>query len=64
MAIATETLPAGSEFVPEKDLVEAVAGMLAHRLSKGELDSIRRVLPGEIRTFFTVAPSPVARDSS
>jgi len=52
------------EFVPEKDLVEAVAGMLANRLPKGELNSIRRVLPSEIRAFFTVAAPPVARDSS
>jgi len=41
------------EFVPEEDLVEAVAGVLANRLSKGELESVRRVLPTDIRAFFS-----------
>jgi len=46
------------EFIPEEDLVEAVAGLLADRMSKGELESVRRVLPGEIRGFFSAARNP------
>ena len=46
------------EFVPEENLVEAVAGVLTDRLSKGELESVRRVLPAEIREFFSAAGNP------
>ena len=40
------------EFVPEEHLVAGVASLLADRLSEGQLASVRRVLPSEIREFF------------
>lgn len=46
------------EFIPEERVALAVAGVLLERLSPGELMSLRRALPPEIRTFFDLGPSP------
>ena len=46
------------EFVPEEYLVNGVAALLSDRLPEGELASIRRVLPAEIRAFFSGVGRP------
>lgn len=42
------------EDAPEERVVEAVVELLMERLSSGELEVVRQVLPPEIRSFFDV----------
>jgi len=42
------------EDAPEERVVEAVTELLMERLSSGELETVRRALPPEIRSFFEI----------
>jgi uncharacterized protein (DUF2267 family) len=46
------------DFIREEHLVEAVAAVLAARISGGEYSSLRHCLPSEIRKYFGAEPEP------
>ena len=48
------------EFVPAERLVQAVASVIAARVSEGEFISLRHSLPAEIRRYFGPEPTPHA----
>ena len=50
--------------IPEERLVEGVASLLSERLSEGELESVCRSLPPEIREFFLKSAIPGPRSGS
>jgi uncharacterized protein (DUF2267 family) len=50
----------GEEPVNPKEIAEGVFSVLARRISEGEIEDVKHILPAEIRSLWPAAPAGAA----